>query len=233
MVVKPGGRGTLSGGRSAAGCREAGRRSLRHAGDGALRPALGHRQRRLGLPGVVRAVPASALVRALGSACGRPGGGGRGRGGVGEPTGERQCRQVTAVSRVCLAFACLVLSPAGPPACRGRCCSSARLTAGEQARSRWAGDRDARAPGLEQPSPPRVRRRAPARGAAATPWTPESRGLGMCFLESEATPASFLHPARERPAPGTCQIKDGKLHRSVPVPFLSRLWLNSTRSRQA
>lgn len=46
---------------------------LHHAGDGALRPALGHRQRRLSLSGVPRAVPASAVVRAAGSAGGRPG----------------------------------------------------------------------------------------------------------------------------------------------------------------
>jgi len=48
--------------------------SVRHAGDGAVRPALGHRQRRLGLPGGLRAVAASAVVRARARA-------GRGRGG--------------------------------------------------------------------------------------------------------------------------------------------------------
>ncbi|XP_069425593.1 diacylglycerol lipase-beta isoform X2 [Ovis canadensis] len=50
-----------SGLRTAAGA--AGRwASVRHAGDGAVRPALGHRQRRLGLPGGLRAVGASAVV---------------------------------------------------------------------------------------------------------------------------------------------------------------------------
>jgi hypothetical protein len=38
------------------------RRLRHHAWDGALRPALGHRQRRLGLPWVLRAVPKSAVV---------------------------------------------------------------------------------------------------------------------------------------------------------------------------
>lgn len=65
------GPGALGGCRRAAGWRGAGRRDPRHAGNGAVRPALGHRQRRLGLPGGLRAVPASAVVR---SGCGaRPG----------------------------------------------------------------------------------------------------------------------------------------------------------------
>lgn len=46
---------------------------FRHAGDGALWPALGHSQRRLSLSGIFRAFPASVVVRVAGSAGGLPG----------------------------------------------------------------------------------------------------------------------------------------------------------------
>lgn len=62
FAAEPGERGVRRAGRGPG----AGRRGLRHAGHGALRPALGLRQRRPGVSGNLRAVPASAVVRAAG-----------------------------------------------------------------------------------------------------------------------------------------------------------------------
>lgn len=139
--------------------------SVRHAGDGAVRPALGHRQRRLGLPGGLRAVGASAVVR---TRAWRAAGSGPGPAAGGEGV-------------VCPALASLASSAAvpvyrragraqghgaGPPPGRRRC--------------------GARAPCLEPPG--RAGRRGGGRGIS-------SPGAGRCRLQlSSALHGNARHP---------------------------------------
>lgn len=157
-----------------------GQRGLRHARDGAFRSALGNRQRRPGLPGVLRAVPASGVVRAAGCAGGRP-------------ARARRERVRAARGSDCVAgFERAVAVPTSPwqglsaaRGLRGRACSlSPHFSEGTLRPER--GGRARGPPG----APRRVRRRSLAPGASGM-WLP-TKGRGLRDLLPGAR-CSHLH----------------------------------------
>lgn len=176
--------------------------SVRHAGDGAVRPALGHRQRRLGLPGGLRAVAASAVVRARARA-------GRGRGGCRLPRAR-------------------VPGPPPPPWDLGatalpvyrRAGRAQGHGAGPPARRRRCG---AQAPRLEPPG--RAGRRGGGRGIS-------SPGAGRCRLQlSSALHGNARHPVFAGREVGNSTLRARFLNRARLNPrtagdwhLLSSLW---------
>ena len=86
--------------------------------------------------------------------------------------------------------------------------------------------------GTELPSPGPLRAGPGlALAVAGTSLLAEIQSLGICFPQPEAATCILPAPCVGTPTSGTCQRKDGEQRPSVP--FLSRVWLNSTKSRQA
>lgn len=158
---------------------EAGQRGLRHAGDGAVRSALGHRQRRPGLPGVLRAVPESGVVRAAGCAGCRAGGwelGGRRRSGL-----EWPCLRLCARPRGAHVLLCGPLHRARPTRTGVLPLCSPLFSEGT-----LRPERGGRARGPLFGPPPLAALRGLAPGASRT-WSPtHGRGLGIGFPEPRA-----------------------------------------------
>ena len=163
--------------------------SVRHAGDGAVRPALGHRQRRLGFSGGLRAVGASAVVRARGR--------GAGGSGPGPAAGEE-------------GVVCPALASLAPSAARGRgCLRCPRLQAGGPCPASRDGPA-ARTPGLwgsgAQP------------GATGARWPPRRRPRDLLPLSQALPPAALQRSARKRTASRVCRTRGWQQYPSCAVP---------------